>query len=245
MSLRTSAFAAASTLALLVSLTACGGGSDGSAEDDAPAENGFADQSATEIQEQVASAMTELQSVRMTGDISKDGDKIGIDLALNTDGECTGSLEISGGTAEIIVGEGGQFLKGDDALWEAFMGSPESAKQLTKVLGDKWAMLPADGEGFSSFCDLDSILDEFDSVDAADSSVKVGEQADIEGTPALELISDDDTPTSVWVATDDPHYIVQIAAEGEDPGTINFSDFNVEVAAEAPPENEVLDLSKL
>ncbi len=245
MFLRTSTVAGASVIALLLALTACGGGSDDSGAEGGTTESGFADQSVSEIQDQVAEDMTNLQSVRMAGDITKDGESIAIDLALNTEGECAGSIKLAGGSADIIVGAGGQFLKGDDALWEAFMGSPQSAKQITEVLGDKWALLPADGEGFASFCDLDGLLEEFDSVDADDGTVSIGEQADIEGTSALELISEDDTPTSIWVATEAPHYIVQIESQGEDAGTINFSDFDVEVGAEAPPEDEVVDLSKL
>ncbi len=143
----------------------------------------------------------------------------------------------------MIVVDGGQFLKGDEALWEAVLGSPAPAARVTKLLGDKWALLPADGEGLSSFCDLDTLLDEFDSFDTDDLTVKVGEQADIEGTSALELTSDD-TPTSIWVATVAPHYIVQIGAAGNEAGTLNFSDFDMEVTAQAPPKDQVVDLSK-
>ncbi len=80
MSLRTSALAVASTLAMLATLSSCAGGDgEGGAK-----EAGFADQSAIEIQSQVASDMTKLQSVRMAGEIDKDGDTIGIgrDVAL-------------------------------------------------------------------------------------------------------------------------------------------------------------------
>ena len=242
--LRTSAIAVASTLALLASLTACGGGSGDAAQEDSATDKGFADQSVSEIQDQVANDMTKLQSARMKGEIPKNGEKIGIDLTLNTDGDCTGSLVIAGGTADMIVSDGAQYLKGDDALWEAILGSPKSAGRLTKLLGDKWALLPPAGGGVSSFCDLDTLLNEFDSFDTGDVSVKIGEQADIDGTSALELMSDD-TTTSIWVATEAPHYIVQIGAAGDEGGTLNFSDFDVEVVAEPPPDDEVVDLSKL
>ncbi len=233
---------ALTALALTAVLAGCaaedGGGAP--AEDD-----GFAELSPGEIQEAVVADMAELKSVRMSGELNQDGTEIGIDLALDTDGVCAGSLTVMDGTAQIIAGPDGQFLKGDEAFWASAAGGEQAAAQVVALLGEKWAKVPDEEGGFSSFCDLDQLLDEFDSIDSTEGSVTVGAQEDIGGVPSLELISDDETPTTAWVATSAPHYIVKVTAEGEESGSIVFSDFDEPVEAQAPAESDVVDLSKL
>lgn len=228
---------AAAAVVVVTGLTACGGGSSGG--DD------FVDQSASEIQKQVVADMAGLKSVRLSGDLVQGGQEIGINLALDTDGLCAGSLTLMAGSADIIAGPDGQFLKGDLAFWSGAAGGEAAAERVTALLGDKWAKMPEAEGGFTSFCDLDDLLDEFTSVDAAEGTATIGEQAQVAGVSALELISADDTPTSAWVAIDAPHYIVKVTTEGEDAGSILFTDFNEPVDAQAPAEDDVIDLSKL
>jgi hypothetical protein len=48
------------------------------------------------------------------------------------------------------------------------------------------------------------------------------------------------------VATDDPHYILQMqVTQGDQPATITFSDFDESVTIQAPASDQVIDLSKL
>lgn len=230
--------AAAAVVALSAGLAACGSGGD-SADEEA-----FVDRSAAEIQKQVVADMAELKSVRLSGQLFQDGQEIGIDLALNTDGVCAGSMTLMGGSAEIIAGPDGQFIKGDQAFWAGMAGSAGAASQMTALLGEKWAKMPEAEGGLTSICDLDVLLDEFDSVDAAEGEATIGKQEEIEGVPALELISDNDDPTTAWVAIEAPHYIVKVTADGEDVGSIVFTDFDEPVDGEAPAEGDVVDLSK-
>lgn len=230
--------AVGAAVALIIGLTACGRGGDSSGGD------GFADQSAAEIQKQVVADMARLKSVRLSGELIQNGREVGIDVALNTDGMCAGSLTLMGGSAEIIAGPDGQFVKGDKAFWTGTAGGESAAEQVTALLGDKWAKMPEAEGGFTSFCDLDDLLDEFDSVDAADGEARIGKQAQIGGILALELISEDDSPTSAWVAIDAPHYIVQLSADGQQAGSILFTDFDQPVNAEAPAAEDVVNLSK-
>lgn len=226
------------TVALIAGLTACGNGGSSDGDD-------FVDQSAAEIQKQVVADMAQLRSVRLSGELMQNGQEIGIDLALNTDGVCAGTLRLMGGSAEIIAGPDGQFIKGDKAFWSGTAGGDAAAEQVTALLGAKWAKMPEAEGGFTAFCDLDDLLDEFDSVDAAEGEARIGKQEGIGGIPALELISEDDSPTTAWVAIDAPHYIVKVSADGEEAGSIVFTDFDEPVDAEAPAEADVVDLSKV
>jgi hypothetical protein len=237
-----SSVVAMSTLAVLASLAACGDEPD--REERGNKSPDFADQNAASIQEQVAADMTTLKSVRMTRDISRGGKRFSIDLAISTTGECVGTVKTSGGIADLIVSDAGQFIKGNAASLEAIAGSPKAAKELSTVLGRKWAKLPGGDGGLGALCDLRGLLAEIDTVDAEDGTVTIGESAEIDGVPALELISEDDTPTTAWVATEAPHYIVQITAGSDERGLINFSQFDVAVNAKTPPAKNVVDLSE-
>jgi hypothetical protein len=219
-------------------LTACGVGGD-SADG-----NGFVDQSAAEIQEQVVADMAKLRSVRLSGELIQSGQEIGIDLALNTEGVCAGSLILMGGSAEIIAGPDGQFIKGDREFWSGMAGGEAAAVQVTALLGEKWAKMPEAEGGLAEFCDLDGLLDEFDSVGSSQGEATIGKQQLIGGVPALELISDDEDATTAWVAVDAPHYIVRVTADGDDAGSIVFTDFDKPVDAQAPGADDVVDLSK-
>ncbi len=62
----------------------------------------------------------------------------------------------------------------------------------------------------------------------------------------LEGKDDNGKPVTAWVAADDPHYILKMqVSQGSEPGTITFCDFNKSVSVEAPPSDQVIDLSKL
>ena len=57
----------------------------------------------------------------------------------------------------------------------------------------------------------------------------------------------DDKGTSVgYVLVDGDHYLVKIErTEGDEPGHLDFSDFNEEFDVTAPADDEVVDLSTL
>ena len=49
-----------------------------------------------------------------------------------------------------------------------------------------------------------------------------------------------------WIATEGKHYILKLeVTDGEEPGTITFSEFNEDVDVEAPAEDEVIDLTSV
>ncbi|MGL5824869.1 MAG: hypothetical protein ACRCYU_08640 [Nocardioides sp.] len=238
--LRATAGAVAITMTMLTSLTACGG--DTGKDADSKKKDGFADQSVEEIQKQVQADMAELKSVRIAGDVQQNGQALSLDLALNTDKSCAGSITIQGGTAEIISGPDGQFLKGDNAFWAVAAGGEAAAEQVTNLLGDRWAKMPESQAGLGDICDLDSLLS--DSADVKADS-EIGDQVTIDGADALELISTDTEPQTVSVALDEPHYILKVTKDGTEGGTITLSDFDVEVDAAAPDKADYLDFDKL
>jgi hypothetical protein len=261
------AAAVATVGVLALGLVACGddggddepsGGDDTTSEstDTSPSEPAtsetteaaWADQDGSALIADVKSSMDSVKSLRIEGTVSEDGEETTVNLALNTDGNCEGTIGIKGGHAQMISVDGNDYIKGDDAFWLASLeGDQATADQITTLLGDRWAKVPKDGgsEGFSEVCDLDSFLDDFLD-DTDDSSLTVGAEGEVDGAPTVELLGENalnGEKTTAVVGSGDDHFIYSLTAEGGDsPGEVNFSEFNEPVKAEAPAPEDVLDL---
>jgi len=221
------------------SLTACGGDNGGGAE----AEPGFTDKSVTDIEAAAIEDMKAATSLRLSGTLQQDGQELTMDLAITTEGECDGTISMGKGTASIRGVGGKSYLKADEEFWTNMAGS--SAPAVIAMIGDKWAQLPSGGDQFAAFCDLDEFLKDLDQNDVTDEAV--GETKEIDGAEAIEITGKDEGGTiSVWVATADPHYILEIEkVGGTEPGEFTFADFNKDFAIEAPAAEEVVDLSQM
>jgi hypothetical protein len=220
--------------AVAMSLTACGS----SAGDD------FAAQPVKKITAASEADMKALKSLTFDGSITQDGDTLDIKLSSDTEGTCSGTLGISGGTAQLLGVDGAEYLKGDEKFWTASTGA--QAAQVMAVLGDRWAKLPAGSEEFSAFCDLDKMLESLGDDDSGDEKLTKGKVTKVAGKDAIEIITKkDDGTTHAWVATEGKHYVLKLEHEGDEPGSIAFSDFDEPVDAEAPAKDEYLDMGAL
>jgi hypothetical protein len=221
--------------AAVVLLAGCGGGND------------FADQPPKDIAKAAAADMKDLKSLRMQGDLTTSGQKIGVDMQITTSGDCQGTITVTGGTAQIVSSGGQAYMKPDKSFWES--QAPGQAAQIEAVVGDKWVVIPS-GSGLDSACDLSKMLDGIGSSASGNpSDAPTAATSDsVDGQDAVKLSGEDNSgkPVVAWVATDDPHYILKLqVSQGSEPGVITFSDFDKTVTVQAPPSEQVIDLSKL
>ena len=227
---------AVASIGMAAALTACGGGGD----DD------FTAQSGSKIADQSKKAMEKLEAVKVDGTVKSNGQEVSINMQTNNDGDCSGEIEVGGGKAE-LVGVGGEiWFKPDDAFWKASAG--DSAEQIQAVVGDKWVVVPKDGGGFGEFCDIDDLLDEL-LTDGDDDEAKYtkGKTSEVDGDDAVAIEhTDEDGSSTGYVLVDDPHYLVRIEkTKGDDTGSVTFSEFDEKFDAEAPGDDDVIDLDKL
>jgi hypothetical protein len=219
--------------AVALSLSACG--SDGG--DD------FADQSAATIMDQAEKDTKALKSVTVVGTVTQDDGTLDIDLSADDKGTCTGTLGIGGGEAEVLSVGDAVYIRGDEAFWRSSAG--DSADQVMALLGDKWAKLPqGQKDSFDELCDLDQLFD--DDEDDDKKKYTKGEVTTVGGKDALEILvkEDGEDDTRAWIATEGKHYLLKIEQTGGDePGSMELSDFNEPVDAEEPAEDEYVDLS--
>ncbi len=222
-------FATATGVLVLASLSGCGGGND------------FAELPAADIQKAAVKDMEALDSVSMEGTLKQGDQELGLDLSLNSKGDCKGTLSLDEGSADFISTGGSSYLKGDDQFWVGTTGGEDKAKAITSVLGDKWALFPSDGGGFGGLCDLDELLS---GIADGDVDLKKGKVSEVNGDGAVELTSKEDgATTTALVATGDDHYILKISKDGDEPGSFTFSDFNKALDVAAPADDDVVDLA--
>lgn len=225
-------------LGVAAALTACGGDDEGD----------FADQPAEDIVNRSKTEMGELEAVKVSGSITSDGQDIAIDLQASSNGDCTGSIKISDGTAELLGVGGSTWMKPDEAFWRSFAGA--SADQVLAQVGDKWVVVPPDDDSFNEFCDIDDLLDEL----LKEEEEAEGTKYTVTGTDELDgdevvLVDNEDPDEGTWtgyILVDEPHYLVKLEkTEGEDTGTVTFSEFDEQFDVEAPAEDDVVDLGSL
>ena len=216
-----------------MSLTACG----------SSASEKFVAQSAQKISDQAKADTKAASSLTVDGSITTGGNTIDLKLSADKDGNCTGTMGVAGGTAEILGVGGAEYLKGDEAFWKASAGT--QAAQVVALLGDKWAKLPSGSSQLASFCDLDQLLSDLGSSSKTEKITK-GKVTEVGGAKAIELTAvGSDGTTHIWVATEGKHHVLKLTSDGTDSGSVQFSDYGKPVDAKAPAEGEIVDLGAL
>jgi len=227
---------AVASVGLATALTACGGGDD------------FTDKSAEDIAEASKDAMGDLKAVKVSGSITADGQAIDLDIQTNSDGKCVGSIGVDGASAELLGADGQTWFKPSQEFWEKSAG--DAAAQIIEIVGDKWVVVPEGEDGFGQFCDLDELLDEMLKDDDEDdkATFKKGDTEEVDGEDAIAIDQEDpeDGTSTGYVLVDDPHYLVKIEkTDGEDSGSVSFSEFDEDFDAEAPAEDDAINLDEL
>ncbi|MDQ4051357.1 MAG: hypothetical protein M3237_01490 [Actinomycetota bacterium] len=220
-------------IAVAAAMTGCGGDDDGGGDSD------FADQKPADIVDEATKAMGELDSLRMSGEMSSADQEATIDIQLSSAGSCTGSLSFDGtGSIEILGVDGDRWFKGDEAFWST-TGIPDASPVI-----DKWVV---DAEGdFAEFCSVDDFVGGlFEDESDENYESKGVESVDGDDAVAIEQTDADDGVSTGYILVEDPHYMVKIEKEGDEGGSIAFTDFNEEFEVTAPSDDEIVDLSQL
>lgn len=206
---------------------------------------GFAEESADSITSAAAEDMKAVKTLRMAGELTSGEQTLQLDLGLDTDGNCGGTVTLADGddaSLEILRVDGSTWMKPSEGFWQTYAGP--SADQVVAAVGDKWVVLPEEqAADFASQCDLDELTSELGADDA-----EVGETSEVDGQEVVLITSETDEgdPLEAAVATDEPHHVLQIkVTEGAEPGTLTLSEFDEELGLEAPADDDVVDLASL
>ena len=181
--------------------------------------------------------------MKFTGEITSDGDTVSLEIQASSAGDCTGTIGIGDGTAEVLAKDGTNWFRPDEAFWRA--NAADSADAIIAAVGDKWVLDTS--ANFAQFCDLDAFFDNVFKDEGDGGSYKTTGTETIDGEDVVKVEQSDDEGTATgYVLIDGKHYLVKIErTEGDGPGKIEFSDFNEEFDVEAPADDEVIDLNSL
>ncbi|MDQ1026832.1 hypothetical protein QF035_004414 [Streptomyces umbrinus] len=244
---RTALAALCLAAATAVSLTGCLPGEDTA---DSKPKGPFAGQTGGEIADQAVKATSNASSLRMKGDIKDDdGSRVGLDMALDRKGECAGTMSANGqGKANLVKTGDTLYMKYDEKFLRAQSdgASREETDGVVAMLAGKWTKMSAtgsDAKDIASFCDLDTVLADFQDVN---SDATRGGTTTVDGTPAIVLHEKDGKDTyTLYVATEGKPYLLKVVSKSaEDPGTVTFGDFDTPVPAEKPA-GKVMDLDEM
>ena len=207
----------------------------------------FAKQDGEAIVAAAGEVMRDVSSMRMTGQVRDAGEHYFIDLSLDREDRCTGTVRIGGSHLDIRRLGDRAWVKGEAGAFNRLGGGvlPRSALQR---LSSSW--LPLEGRSAASLCDLDKLLRTFEVVDFAEKGddrdevpTSVGEESSIGGDTVVQLSASPGGAHDemVWVRSEAPHHVVKIESTAtRDGGTIAFAEFDEAVEVEAPDPKDVL-----
>ncbi|MFF5857952.1 hypothetical protein ACFY8B_20360 [Streptomyces sp. NPDC012751] len=230
--------------------TGCQSGQDTA---DSEPKGPFAGLSGGRIAERALKATTGASSVRMKGRITDDESKgtIDIDMALNHEGECAGTMSMGGqGKADLIRTGSSVYMKYDEAFLRAQSEgeSKEDTDAAVAMLAGKWTRMAVKGQDakdIASFCDLDSVLGDVSGDDS--SATTRGKTTEVDGTPAIVLHEEDGKDRyTAYVATEGKPYLLRVdsASGAKEPEHLSFTDYGRPVPA-TKPTGKIIDLDAL
>jgi len=229
--------AVALSFVLATTLVACGDD-----EKDSTGHGDYAHKSAEQIRKDVDFTMAGVGSLRMVGE----SDGFTFTASADRDGGCVASVTVGDGSADLLEEASGSYVRGDETFWANAADTPAHGRQMNEQAGGKWVRTPRSMGYFAPFCDLDELLDQVLAGDPT--SAEKGEETDVEGQRAIALTADvsGGGTSTMWVASDAPHYLLKIeTVGGDDPGVFTFSGYDEPVDVPIPPAEEVIDLGKV
>lgn len=239
---------------------------DGSddAPDDAAGTEDFAALGGDEIVDTALTYMAAVASVRLQRTYTNsEGATTLIDLVTSPNGDCEGQLGLDDGRADVKVHERQVYVRGDQAFLTGF-GYADFGPGVLEQAVDRWHHpLGYTTDLITGYCDVDTYLDQLvaqgdDAVNEKGETASFTDVAGLDdgtsisirnsGTRPDEIDPNADADTepdpveaTITVSADEPHYVLSVV-ETEVDRTSTYSDFDVTLRVEVPPEDEVLDL---
>ncbi|MEU4117613.1 hypothetical protein AB0F71_24315 [Kitasatospora sp. NPDC028055] len=202
---------------------------------------------AQEIEKQARQALAAATSLKIAGKIPTDDGVMTMNMAMDTKGNCQGTMAMPGvGSFELISDGKQSFIKPDTQFWKTFSGPKGDAvaelfkgRYLTGFDGDP-KMKP-----MMDFCKLTWASDMLQ--DDAGSTPTKGSAGTVNGVKTFSLKEKDDKgeESLLHIATEGKFYPVRMEkTTGADKGQIDFTDYDKPVTLQIPSPDNVIDYTK-
>lgn len=228
--------------ALLVSVIAagllvgCGGSDDESA---GPQPNGVTELEPDQILAKSKAAAKAASSVHLKGTVKDSDGGTAVDLRYKRDAGTVGTVTLNGQSVEFVVMGQDVFFKAAKDTWTELTGDDRAAE----LIGDRWVKIPSQAPGFdavTTVASFDRFLEEALSPDSALTKTDIKTVRGMKVVGLVEQAAPD--KGTLYVATEGEPYPVQVQAETGH-GGLDFLEWNQPVDVQAPPSDQVVDLS--
>ncbi|MFB7472731.1 hypothetical protein [Kitasatospora sp. NPDC056184] len=235
---------AAICLLLAAGATACGDDKVSAAKLDT------AKLSAEEIQKKAKDALAGATSVKVVGAISSADQNMTLDLAVDTQGQCKGSVTMPGVGKFELLGDGKQvYLKPDSEFISNVAGGGADGAQAAELLKGRYISGVKDDPDMSELttaCNLKDLTKSF-LEDGKSTDLTKGSAGTVNGTKTFSIKSKNSGGDEivVHVATEGTPYPLRIEKSGQGGGKADFTDINKPLTVQSPPADQVIDFAKL
>jgi hypothetical protein len=227
--------------ALLVSVIAagllvgCGGSDDDSAR---PQSNGVAQLAPDQILEKAKAAAKAASSVHLKGTVATSDGGTGVDLRYSRDAGAVGSVTQNGLPIQLVFQGQDLFFKAPPDTWTELTGDSRAGE----VIGDRWVKIPPQAPGFEKITTLATFNRFIDEALTGEGGLAKTEIKTVRGLNVVGVVEKANNET-LYVATEGQPYPVQ-AQSNTGRGVFDFLEWNEPVDVQAPPPDQVVDLSK-
>ena len=207
------------------------GGCGSSSGTEAPADNGVAALSVTEILAKSSAAVKVATSVHVVGDAGTTS----LDLVLTRTQGSSGTITSDGQPATVLVTGDNVFLKADKAFWTKAGGAVAAT-----LIGDRWVKAPKGAD--SSFAALANFADYTKFLEGAlkpTGDITKGVTKTVNGVPCIGLSST--KGGTLYVATNGEPLPIRIEPPAGTKGGVDFKDWNTATPLPEPTGDAVID----
>lgn len=217
----------------------------------------FARQGPGEVVAAAVAAMSDLTSLRATGQVLVEGRSVFVDIAMDDRGRCTGTMRTAEGRVALRRVGSAAWFKGDEGFFSRTASGATLPPPALSHLATSWVR--ADAPPLLELCDLDRWVDVFTHPakgshgkdrggarstsrppTAADLATVALEEDDDLGNGVRAVHFSPEPGQTVWVLSEAPHHVVRVEEDGREGGALAFSDFDQPVDVEPPPASEVI-----
>jgi hypothetical protein len=222
---------ASGILAAIVTVVVAGcGGSSG------PSSNGVERKSPDGIVTAARNAIESVRSVHVAGNLMNGGSRITLDLNLVNGKGGQGSMAQDGLSFQVVRVGGEMYIDGTIAFWQRFAGN--AAAQL---LSGKWIKARAGGR-LATLATLTDLQKLFAQLLSSHGRLAKGSVSTVRGQRVI-AVKDITNGGTLYVATTDDPYPIEIVKNGSNGGRLAFDHFNQPVTLKPP--SDAIDISQL
>jgi hypothetical protein len=220
-------------------LIGCGGSDDESA---GPPSNGVAQLEPDQILDKTKAAAKTASSVHLKGTVhDSDAATSGataVDLRYDRDAGTAGTVTENGQSFQLVVVGQDVFVKAAGDTWTKLTGDDRAGE----LIGDRWVQIPPQAPGFDAVITLTDFNRFIDKALTPDGALTKTEIKTVRGQNAVGVAESANNET-LYVATEGEPYPVQVQSDTRQ-GALDFLEWNAPVDVQAPPPDQVVDLTK-